>query len=41
MIWEDSESESHSEIFYLTIIHEEFIMIIINLLNTEIKDEVC
>ncbi len=33
------ESESESEIFYLTIIHVQFIMKVIHLLNTEVNDD--
>ncbi len=36
-----SESESESEIFYSTIIHVQFIMKVINLLNAEVKDDFC
>ncbi len=35
------ESESESEIFYLTIIHVQFIMKVIHLLNTEVNDDFC
>ncbi len=35
------ELESESEIFYLTIIHVQFIMKVIHLLNTEVKDDFC
>ncbi len=36
-----NQTESESEIFYSTITHVQFIMKDINLLNTEIKDDVC
>ncbi len=41
MIHLESESESELEIFYLTIIHVQFIMKVIHLLNTEVKDDFC
>ncbi len=39
--WNQVESESESEIFYSTIIHVQFAMKVINLLNTEVKDDFC
>ncbi len=36
-----TESESESEIFYLTIIHVQFIIKVIHLINPNVKDDFC